>query len=66
MKKILLFLSFLLMSIGVFGTTATLTLSSSKKFGTTSGSTLSDTQGNTWTCTGNSIQNSYNTTYNGQ
>lgn len=47
-------------------TTATLTLSSSKKFGTTSGSTLDDDQGNTWTCTGASIQNTYNTSYSGQ
>ncbi len=47
-------------------TTATLTLSSSKKFGTTSGSTLTDDDGNTWTCVGSSIQNSYQTTYSGQ
>ena len=50
----------------VVATTATLTLSSSKKFGTTSGSTLNDDKGNTWTCTGTSIQNSYNTSYEGQ
>lgn len=47
-------------------TTATLTLSSTKKFGTTSGSTLNDDQGNTWTCTGTGIQNSYQSAYEGQ
>ena len=47
-------------------TTATLTLSSSKKFGTTSGSTLTDDKNNTWTCTGSTIQNTYNNTYKGQ
>lgn len=47
-------------------TTATLTLSSTKKFGTTSGSTLSDDMGNTWTCTGANIQNSYQSAYSGQ
>ena len=52
----------------VFGTptTATLTLSSSKKFGTTSGSTLTDDEGNTWTCSGSNIQNTYNSSYAGQ
>lgn len=48
--------------------TATLTLSSSKKFGTTSGSTLKDDQGNTWTVTttAGSINGSYQSTYNGE
>ena len=47
-------------------TTATLTLSSSKKFGTQSGSTLNDNKNNTWTVTGAHIQNSYQSTYSGQ
>lgn len=47
-------------------TTATLTLSSTKKFGTTSGSTLDDDKGNTWTCTGTGIQNTYQSSYGGQ
>ena len=47
-------------------TTGTLTLSSSNKFGTTSGSTKDDDKGNTWTCVGSNIQNSYQTTYSGQ
>ena len=47
-------------------TTATLTLSDSNLFGTSSGSQKNDNQGNTWTCTGSSIQNQWNTTYNGQ
>lgn len=47
-------------------TTATLTLSSSRKFGTSSGSTLNDDKGNTWTCTGTGIQNSYQSNYSGQ
>lgn len=47
-------------------TTGTLTLSSSNKFGTTSGSTKNDDQGNTWTCVGSNIQNSYQSTYSGQ
>lgn len=46
--------------------TGTLTLGSSNKFGTASGSTKNDNQGNTWTCTGSDIQNSYQTTYSGQ
>ena len=52
----------------VWGETATLTLSSSKKFGTTSGATLTDDQSITWTSTFSSsnVQNSYNTTYKGQ
>ena len=47
-------------------TTATLTLSSSKKFAMSSPSTLTDDCGNTWTCTGSSIQNSYQSAYSGQ
>ena len=47
-------------------TTATLTLSSSNKFSTSSGSTKTDNQSNTWTCTGSGIQNSYNSDYSGQ
>ena len=65
----LLLVMFLTLTISaeVWGeTTATLTLSSSKKFGTTSGSTLTDDKNNTWTCTGSAIQNTYNTTYKGQ
>lgn len=50
----------------VWGEEANLTLSSTTKFGTTSGSTLTDNQGNTWTCTGTSIQNSYQSAYSGQ
>lgn len=48
--------------------TATLTLSSSNKFGTTSGSTLKDDQGNTWTVTTTtgSINGSYQSDYNGE
>ena len=51
-------------------TTATLSLSSSNKFGTQSPSSLNDDQGNTWTCTSldndAGIQNSYQATYSGQ
>lgn len=50
----------------MWATTGTLTLSSSNKFGTSSGSTKNDNQGNTWTCTCSNIQNSYQTTYSGQ
>lgn len=50
----------------VGGITSSLQLSSAKKFGTTSGSTLNDDQQNVWTCTGDNIQNSYQTTYSGQ
>lgn len=47
--------------------TAKLTLSSSNKFGTSSGSTLKDDNGNIWTVTSDvSIQNTYNSTYKGQ
>ncbi len=46
--------------------TGTLTLSSDKKFGTSSGSTLTDDKSNTWTCVGTSIQNAYNSSYAGQ
>ena len=47
---------------------ATLTLSSNKKFATTSGSTLTDDKNNTWTVTTTkgAIQNSYQSAYNGQ
>ena len=64
----LLLVMFVALSVSaeVWGATATLTLSSSKKFGTTSGSTLTDDQNNTWTCNGSNIQNTYNTTYKGQ
>lgn len=63
-----IFFLFLLGVGNAWGTdvTATLTLSSSVKFGTSSGSTLDDNKGNTWTCTGSNIQNSYQTTYSGQ
>lgn len=48
--------------------TATLTLSSSKKFGTTTGSTLKDSEGNTWTMTFDKATpyNTYNNSYKGQ
>lgn len=48
---------------------ATLELGSAKKFGTTSGSTLTDDGENTWTINSSnsgSIQNSYSTGYHGQ
>lgn len=55
---------------GATPVTATLTLSSSKKFGTSNNSTLTDDQGNTWTLSTTSattyIQNSYNSSYAGQ
>ena len=67
LRLLLVMLLTLTVSAEVWGqTTATLTLSSSKKFGTTSGSTLTDDKNNTWTCTGSTIQNTYNTTYKGQ
>ena len=73
MKKFLLKTILLLFALIVGGvsstwadTTGTLTLSSSNKFGTSSGSTKNDDQGNTWTCVGSNIQNSYQTTYSGQ
>lgn len=65
-KNIALLLFLVAYSGNVWGTTASLTLSSSKKFGTTSGSTLTDNQGNTWTCTCTGIQNQYNDSYVGQ
>ena len=66
LRLLLVMLLTLTVSAEVWGATATLTLSSSKKFGTTSGSTLTDDQNNTWTCNGSNIQNTYNTTYKGQ
>ena len=67
LRLLLVMLLTISVSAEVWGeTTATLTLSSSKKFGTTSGSTLTDDKNNTWTCTGSAIQNTYNTTYKGQ
>ena len=66
-KKLFILLCLCCIGIGsAWGTEAKLTLSSTTKFGTTSGSTLKDNQGNTWTCTGTSIQNSYQSSYSGQ
>lgn len=57
-------------TVGGGGTpeTATLTLSSDKKFGTTSGSTLTDDKNNTWTVktTIGSINGAYQSAYNGE
>ena len=59
-------LMLLTMSVGqMWGTDASLSLSSSNTFGTTSGSTKNDSQGNTWTCTGSTI-GGWSTDYNGQ
>lgn len=65
-KHICILICLVAISGNAWGTTGTLTLGSSNKFGTSSGSTKNDNQGNTWTCTCSGIQNSYNTTYVGQ
>jgi hypothetical protein len=64
--KLMLLLCAIVLGSNAWATDGTLTLSSDKKFGTTSGSTLDDDQGNTWTCVGSNIQNTYNSSYGGQ
>ena len=66
LKSLLLLCALVAGSSSVWATDGTLTLSSSNKFGTSSGSTKNDDQDNTWTCTGSNIQNTYSNDYSGQ